>query len=193
MKQRLLVGIAVAAMLVAGGALAQTSNDATGTTTQAGTSAAAMPQITEASEFVKQAAAGGEYEIRSSKLALKQSKSEDVKRIAQRLIDDHTKAGKALKATVKEAGVKAKIPEKLDQKHQTMMDELKKAKGTAADFDKIYLDQQLSAHQDAIALFSGYAESGDNDKLKSFAEATLPTLQEHQQMVTSALAGMPSQ
>jgi len=193
MKQRLLAGIAVAAMLFGGGALAQTSNDATGTTTQAGTSAAAMPQITEASEFVKQAAAGGEYEIRSSKLALKQSKSEDVKRIAQKLIDDHTKAGKELKATVKDGGVKAKIPEKLDQKHQTMMEELKKAKGTTADFDKLYLDQQLSAHQDAIALFSGYAEGGDNDKLKSFAEKTLPTLQEHQQMITTAQAGMPTQ
>src|SRR5262245_14736281 len=170
MKQRLLAGIAVAVMVFAGGAMAQTSNDATGTTTQAGTSAAGMPQITEASEFVKQAAAGGEYEIRSSKLALKQSKSEDIKRIAQRLIDDHTKAGKELKTTVKYGGVKAKIPEKLDQKHQAMMSDLKKTKGTAADFDKLYLDQQLSAHQDAIALFSGYAEGGDNDKLKSFAE-----------------------
>jgi putative membrane protein len=193
MKQPLLAGIAVAAMVFAGGAVAQTSNDATGTTTQAGTSAAAMPQITEASEFVKQAAAGGEFEIRSSKLALKQSKSEDVKRIAQRLIDDHTKAGKELKATVKDAGVNAKIPEKLDQKHQSMMDELKKTKGMAANFDKLYIDQQLSAHQDAIALFSGYAEGGDNDKLKSFAEKTLPTLQEHQQMVTTAQAGMPTQ
>ena len=193
MKQRLLAGIAVAAMVFAGGAVAQTSNDATGTTTQAGTSAAGMPQITEASEFVKQAAAGGEFEIRSSKLALKQSKSEDVKRIAQRLIDDHTKAGKELKDTVKDAGVKAKIPEKLDQKHQSMMDELKKTKGMAANFDKLYIDQQLSAHQDAIALFSGYAEGGDNDKLKSFAEKTLPTLQEHQQMVTSAQAALPTQ
>jgi putative membrane protein len=180
-------------MVLAGGALAQTSNDTTGTTTQAGTSAAAMPQITEASEFVKQAAAGGEYEIRSSKLALKESKSEDVKRIAQKLIDDHTKAGKELKSLVKDGGVKAKIPEKLDQKHQTMMDELKKTKGAAAGFDKLYLEQQQSAHQDAIALFSGYAEGGDNDKLKSFAEKTLPALQEHQQMITTAQAGMPSQ
>ena len=50
-----------------------------------------------------------------------------------------------------------------------------------------------TAHQDAIALFSGYAEGGDNDKLKSFAETTLPTLQEHQQMITTVQAGMPTQ
>jgi putative membrane protein len=191
MRQRLLAGIALAAALLAGGALAQTSNDTTGTTTQAGTSAAAMPQITEASEFVKQAAAGGEYEIKSSKMALKQSKSEDLKRIAQKLIDDHTKAGKELKTTAKEAKVKGKIPDKLDQKHQAMVDDLKKAQG--ADFDKTYVTQQLDAHRDAIALFSGYAEGGDNDKLKSFAEKTLPTLQEHQQMLTTAQAGMPTQ
>ena len=191
MTKRLLVGMALATALFTGGALAQSSNDATGTTTQAGTSAAAMPQITGASEFVKQAAVGGEFEIRSSKLALKQSSSEDLKRIAQKLIDDHTKAGKELKTAVKDANVKAKIPEKLDQKHQALMDDLKKAKG--GDFDKVYVDQQLSAHSDAVALFSGYAQGGDNDKLKSFAEATLPTLQEHQQMIINAQSGRPSQ
>ena len=191
MKQRLLAGIALAAALLAGPALAQTSNDATGTTTQAGTSTAAMPQITEASEFVKQAAAGGDFEIKSGRMALKQSKSEDLKRIAQKLIDDHTKGGKELKATVKEAKIKAKIPEKLDQKHAAMVDTLKKAQG--ADFDKTFVSQQLDAHRDAIALFSGYAESGDNDQLKKFAEQILPTLQEHQQMLTTAEAGMPTQ
>ena len=187
----MLAGIALAAALLAGPALAQTSNDATGTTTQAGTSAAAMPQITEASEFVKQAAAGGDFEIKSGRMALKQSKSEDLKRIAQKLIDDHTKGGKELKATVKEAKIKAKIPEKLDQKHAAMVDTLKKAQG--ADFDKTFVSQQLDAHRDAIALFSGYAESGDNDQLKKIAEQILPTLQEHQQMLTTAEAGMPTQ
>ena len=121
--------------------------------------AAAMPQITEASEFVKQAAAGGDFEIKSGRMALKQSKSEDLKRIAQKLIDDHTKGGKELKATVKEAKIKAKIPEKLDQKHAAMVDTLKKAQG--ADFDKTFVSQQLDAHRDAIAvLYGDNPESG---------------------------------
>ena len=87
--------------------------------------------------------------------------------------------------------MKAKIPAKLDQKHQAMLDELKQAKQDA--FERIYLDQQLAAHRDAIALFSGYAEAGDNDALKQFAEAKLPVLQEHQQMLSNLESTMPSQ
>ena len=66
MPRHLFATAALLALLTTSG-MAQTStapespSGTTGTTSQAGTSAANMPQITEASEFVKQAAAGGEY------------------------------------------------------------------------------------------------------------------------------------
>ena len=46
-------------------------------------------------------------------------------------------------------------------------------------FDPVYVDIQRKAHESAIKLFSEYAESGDDPKLKQFAAETLPTLQSH--------------
>jgi hypothetical protein len=45
---------------------------------------------------------------------------------------------------------------------------------------------QLQGHQQAVALFKGY--KGKSGALGEFASATLPTLQEHLDMVTK-LAG----
>jgi hypothetical protein len=39
-------------------------------------------------------------------------------------------------------------------------------------------------HDDDVTKFQKYADSGDNDALKSYAAQTLPTLQEHQKIVT---------
>jgi putative membrane protein len=35
------------------------------------------------------------------------------------------------------------------------------------------------AHQQAVDMFRNYSRSGDNDRLKQWAERTLPALQEH--------------
>ena len=46
-------------------------------------------------------------------------------------------------------------------------------------FDQDYVQAQLQAHQDAVALFTAYSRNGDNPALKSFAAKTLPTLKHH--------------
>jgi putative membrane protein len=51
------------------------------------------------------------------------------------------------------------------------------------DFIKQYLDDQVSAHKDAILLFERYGRGGDNDKLKGWAAETLPALRHHLEMV----------
>jgi putative membrane protein len=42
---------------------------------------------------------------------------------------------------------------------------------------------QADAHKEAVALFSAYANSGDDPALKEFAKATLPVLQMHEKHV----------
>jgi len=48
----------------------------------------------------------------------------------------------------------------------------------------MYVKMQQDAHKEAVALFSKYAKNGANAALKSFAQHTLPTLQEHQKHIT---------
>ena len=42
---------------------------------------------------------------------------------------------------------------------------------------------QQSAHDEAVKLFSKYSKNGDNAALKSFAQETLPTLQDHKKHI----------
>ena len=92
------------------------------------------------------------------------------------MVTDHNQAG----AKFKQALVDAKISpptEKLDAKHQAILDRLKAAHGAA--FDAAYIEAQTSAHLEAVDLFKAYAKDGDNPRLKAFAADLLPTLQGH--------------
>jgi putative membrane protein len=76
--------------------------------------------------------------------------------------------------------VKADLPTALDSSHQSELDKLKSLNG--ADFSSRYDSDQVSGHKDAVSLFERYAKSGDNPKLKDWADKTLPTLRHHLEM-----------
>lgn len=147
---------------------------------RAGTGTSQKGEITKTTQkFVKEAASGNTLEVETSRLALQKSQNSDVKGFAQMMIDDHTKVGEDMKAALKEAGLPPPA-DKLTPKHQETVDKLNKA--DAGKFDAQYVDAQIKAHEEAIALFSQYAKNGDTQQLKQFAEAKLPSLEKHQTM-----------
>jgi putative membrane protein len=104
------------------------------------------------------------------------------------MIQDHTTAGDKLKSTVQ--GMQGMtIPTSLDQPHQQMVQTLQGASGEG--FDRDYIQMQVTAHRDAVNLFDQYAQSGDNQQLKQFAQQTVPTLREHLQMVEQIQTSLP--
>ena len=132
--------------------------------------------------FVDGATIGNQFEIFSSQLALQKSQNDNVKQFAQQMIDDHTAAATKLNTTLASMNTTApQAPQNLDSKHQKMLDKLKDA--SSSDFDKLYIKDQVKAHDEAVTLFHDYSKHGDNDALKSFASDTLPTLKEHQEKV----------
>ena len=48
-----------------------------------------------------------------------------------------------------------------------------------SDFDSLYTEMQVQAHEQAVDLFSSYAEQDDREPLREFAATTLPVLEEH--------------
>jgi putative membrane protein len=99
------------------------------------------------------------------------------------MIQDHTKTSHELKAFVQNGTVKADIPTSFDYSHQKKMDALTEADG--ANFAGTYINDQTTAHKDAVDLFERYAKGGDNDTLKQWASQTLPTLRRHLEMAES--------
>jgi putative membrane protein len=141
-------------------------------------SAPALAQETAAQTpqaFTNMAASSNMFEIMSSKAALEKATSAEAKAFAEHMVADHTKAGEEMKPAAEAEGVT--VPDRLDEKHQAQLDKLTPLEGE--NFDQAYIAAQLAAHEEAVALFKGYAAGGAPGTMKEFAAKTLPTLEEH--------------
>jgi putative membrane protein len=127
--------------------------------------------------FVKEAAIGGMAEVELSKLAQK-SENADVKKFADRMVQDHRAANQQLTTIATSLGVD--VPKALDQQHEQMRQKLATLHGKA--FDEQYMHGMVEDHNKAVTLFQQEERSGSSAQLKQFAQKTLPTLQEHQKM-----------
>lgn len=70
-----------------------------------------------------------------------------------------------------------------------MVQTLQSASGPG--FDRDYIQMQVTAHRDAVNLFDQYAQNGDIQQLKQFAQQTLPALREHLQSVEQVQNELP--
>ena len=148
------------------------------------TDKAAMPapqDVKTATNFVPMAAVSNSFEIESSNLALTKSTNEDVRSFAQRMLADHSDAAMKMKQAVEASKTGLSVPTGLDARHQTMLDQLSAADDS--EFDAAYIAMQQKAHDEAVTLFTAYSKNGEDGPIKSFAADTLPTLEEHKQMV----------
>ena len=135
---------------------------------------AAMP--TDSTGFANTVAASDLYEIESAKLAADKASSADVKSLAQHIRTDHEKSSAELKSAAGTANIS--VAPKLDAEKQGMLDQLKTA-ARGADFDKLYVEQQKTAHQKALDLLRGYSSRGDNEALKAFATKASGVVKNH--------------
>jgi putative membrane protein len=138
--------------------------------------------------FVTAAATSDMFEIQAAKMAEQKSTNPDVKKFAAKMVHDHTASSNKLKALLAQGGINAALPTGLDERRKGLLDNLAKAGPT--DFDKMYVHQQVDAHDEAVTLLKGFIDHGDNDALKGFATSILPTVQEHQAMAKQLQAAM---
>lgn len=137
--------------------------------------------------FVRNAAISDQYEIQAAEIAMRRTRSDRLRRIAEEMLEDHRSSADALIVAV--AGrTDIEVPQELDARRRSMIDNLENAPDDG--FDETYLDQQIWAHQEAITLFETYRDSGEDEELKTHAEATLPFLERHLHHV-QAFRGQP--
>jgi putative membrane protein len=125
--------------------------------------------------YVTNAAIGDMYEIEAGKMAQQKAQNAKVKALAKTIVDDHTAAMNEMKPLVTAAGQTP--PAELDQRHKGLLDNLRAANG--ADFDKVYIDQQVAGHQEALTLHQGFADGGGDAGLKAHAAKVIPKIQMH--------------
>jgi putative membrane protein len=201
-SHRIALAIGVLCLATSGGVAAQAagstggSGSTAGTTGGAGatpsggaaTSRSAARDATQAADrpFMEKAAMSDMAEIQLSQIAQQKATRDDVKQLAGRMVQDHTRTSSELKTIAAAANVT--LPTTVDRKHQQAVQKLQ-GMTAGADFDRQYLALLLDDHKQAVALFRSESKSGKNPDAKAFAAKTLPALEEHLQMVQAMSKG----
>ena len=130
-----------------------------------------------AMSFVTQAAQSDAFERQEGRLAAHRAQDMHVRKFAREMVSAHTMTTKGLKAAVHHAHMPPPAPPMLSADQRHMVDDLQSAHGRA--FDKIYIDQQVQAHQQALQLMQGYAQNGAPGPVRDAAAKTAPLVQHH--------------
>jgi putative membrane protein len=144
-----------------------------------------MTQGNHDTMFMRQAAAAGLAEIQAGQIALERASSTQAKQLAQRIVDDHTRANKELMGIAQRKQVSLPTAPMPMQKQEA--DHLSTLSG--ASFDQAYAQAMVKDHRDAIKLFGMESQNGTDPDLKQFASTTLPVLKQHLQMAEQLAAG----
>lgn len=181
-SKKMLTAIAVAAMLSAFGAHAQTSGGSAGSSS--------LGKGDE--KILKEMAQANIDEIEAAKLAQSKSQNDQVKTFAQQMIDDHSKALADVQQVAQQKGVT--LPTEPDARHKAMSTKLEAMSGAA--FDKAYMSQAGVADHKAVhsKLISVEKKVKDAD-VKGLAEKMLPVVEQHLKSAEqdkSAMAGTKS-
>ena len=128
--------------------------------------------------FIQQVAQDGKAEVDLAQLAQRKAQSPEVKALAQRLATDHMKSNQQLLQVAQKEGVQP--PSSASKDGSKARSELEKLNGQA--FDQAFVKEIVQDHQKDIQFFQRQQNSLQDPQLKSFAQQTLPVLQQHLQM-----------
>jgi putative membrane protein len=149
----------------------------TGDTTRTADASGMQRSKLSSAEFVKKAGAAGAAEVEAGKLGSKKATNAEVKKYAEHMVNDHTKANKELMAAAKAKNLE--VPTEPDMMHKGMMEKFEQQKADA-DFDHDFMQQMVRDHERVVELFrSASNDTGVDADLRAWAKKTLPTLEAH--------------
>jgi len=129
-------------------------------------------------DFVRFAVAANIAEVELSKVAADHASSAAVRDFAHRMVTDHDRAGKEIKAIADTR--QFPVPTALDGQHSALKQKLLSLKGAA--FDQTFMDAMVDDRKKAVAAFRDEAEHGQDGEITAYAAKLLPTIEAHLRM-----------
>jgi putative membrane protein len=117
-------------------------------------------------DFVKDIATASIAEVELGRMALDKAVNPDVKKFAQMMVDDHTKANEELTTLASQDNIP--VPSGLDDKHNDLRDKLSKKSGP--DFDRDYIDAMVDGHKDVLDKLESRVDKDTLTKWKARSE-----------------------
>lgn len=138
--------------------------------------------------FVTALATSDMYELKAAEIAAAKSSNATVKELAAMITKDHTASTAKLKSLVPTEAADVALPTALDERRQGLIDNLNAA--SAADFDKVWLTQQVAAHNEALTLLNGFKDHTETPGLAGLATEIIPKVTSHRDHAQTALDSM---
>jgi putative membrane protein len=176
-----LAACAALALSTAPAVLAQTSS------TPAPSAKAADASKLERSDrqMIEDLAQANMAEVDAGKMALEKSQNAEVKKFAQQMVDDHTKALGEVQALATAKNVT--LPDGAGAMAKTKATALKALSGNL--FDKEYAKRAgVGDHESTVKLLQKMQKDGKDSDLKALAGKMLPTVEHHLEMARSLAA-----
>lgn len=127
--------------------------------------------------FADAAASTDAFEIEAGKLAMANAGDPKLKDFGKMMVDHHSKSTESLKKAAGQVSPAITPMTTMDAEQAANLEKLRGAKGAA--FDTLYREQQIAAHQKALAAMKAYSQGGGVPQLKDFATNTIPVVQSH--------------
>ena len=127
-----------------------------------------------AGTFLRQAWQSTRMELDSAELA-RQRQMHDLAPLAETMLEDNAYLGQQLQDIAAQDG--ETLANELDAAAEAVLEGLRILPDAA--FRTAWLQHELAAHRQALALFGDYAAKGQDEELRAFASETLPQIQAH--------------
>jgi putative membrane protein len=137
-------------------------------------------------DFILKAASGGMEEVALGELAAQKVQFQQLKELAQLIVQDHTAANQELMQVAGSKGIQ--VPETTSPASQTVAASMSELNGP--EFDLAYVLQQQGAHLATVALFDFAANHAMDPDVKAFAQKYLPKIQAHTRKIEETAQGL---
>jgi len=117
-------------------------------------------------------------EVEAGKLASQKAQRPEVKKFAEKMIEDHGRKLEDLKSLADKKGVAA--PDKPSGKHEAMLKKLQAAPDDQ--FDRVYMSEMVQAHQQVLQDTRKVAREAQDADLKAAAQKSAPGTEAHLKM-----------
>jgi putative membrane protein len=140
--------------------------------------------------FLLNAGVDSQFEVAISQAVMQKTQDQNVKEVAQRIVQDHTQANQQLMQTAQKIGLQVPqgVPEMKQKEIQviTNLDEQQ--------MNQQYISCMQNGHAKDVMAFRTASQIAKDDGVKQFASQTLPTLSQHWQHVQQAATalGLPA-
>ena len=138
----------------------------------------------EDQKHFRQIAQANMAEVQAGKLAQSKASSDEVKKFAQHMVEDHSKMLEEQQTMAQAKGVS--LPKEPGKAEKSALKKLQSSSGEQ--FDRSYVEQMVKDHQKALKLVRDTAKGAKDPELKQAAEKAAPEVEKHLEMAKEIAA-----